>query len=52
VQCWRGSNWFFVTLEGREYCISNAYVSSKQADLEQVFIILTAMKGIIEARLN
>jgi len=47
-----GRMWFFVTLKEREYCISNAYISSKQDDLEQVFMILTAMKGIIEQRLS
>lgn len=47
-----GRNWFFVVLQGREYCISNEFVSTRKDDLAQVVKILNTIKTIIEQSIN
>ena len=42
-----GSSWFFLILKGREYCISNEYVATRD-DIFTIFKILKKLKGIIE----
>jgi hypothetical protein len=46
-----GANWRFVILEGREYCISEAYDSVNKADLLAIIAILRNFKYILETRL-
>ncbi|MEM8528375.1 MAG: hypothetical protein AAGG68_27280 [Bacteroidota bacterium] len=41
-----GRNWFFLTLEGRKYCISEEYVATRD-DLLKIYGILKNLKGII-----
>lgn len=45
-----GRNWFFVVLQGREYCISDAYVATKEGDLLDILRLLKAQKLIIIER--
>jgi hypothetical protein len=42
-----GRNWFFVLLEGDQYCRSDAFVASS-ADIYQVFAILKKCKKLID----
>jgi len=42
-----GRNWFFLTLEGRKYCISDEYVATRE-DIFKIFEILKNLKGIIK----
>lgn len=46
-----GKNWTFVTLEGRSYCLSNTYDSTKHADLKTIIAILRKFKTILETEL-
>lgn len=46
-----GRNWHFVVLEGNEYAVSDAYVTT-QDDIYQVYAILMEMKRYIHLRLN
>ena len=46
-----GANWRFVTMENREYCISEAYDSVNKADLLAIISILRHFKYILETRL-
>ena len=46
-----GANWRFVTMENREYCISEAYDSVNKADLLAIISILRHFKHILETRL-
>jgi hypothetical protein len=46
-----GANWRFVILEGREYCISEAYDSVNKTDLLAIITILRNFKYILETRL-
>jgi hypothetical protein len=41
-----GRNWFFLTLEGRKYCISDEYVATRD-DIFKIFGILDSLKGLI-----
>lgn len=42
-----GRNWFFVTLQNRNYCISNAFVSTHEDELLAIFRILKANRNQI-----
>lgn len=42
-----GRNWFFLTLKGRNYCISDEYVATRE-DIYKIYGILKSLKGIIE----
>jgi hypothetical protein len=46
-----GRNWFFVVLEGREYAVSDAFVST-QDDIFQIFSIVKEAKQLIEEILS
>ena len=39
-----GRNWFFVILQNREYCISDAYVSTHEDELLDIFRIMKASR--------
>ncbi len=41
-----GRNWFFLTLQGRKYCISDEYVATRD-DIFQIFKILKQLKVIL-----
>jgi len=41
-----GRNWFFLTLEGRKYCISDEYVATRE-DIFHIYGILKNLKVII-----
>ena len=43
-----GRNWFFLTLEGRKYCISEEYVATRD-DIFKIFGILKNLKEIISS---
>jgi len=42
-----GRNWHFMILENNNYCISEAYVSTKSEDLQQIYRILMELKNRI-----
>jgi hypothetical protein len=42
-----GSNWWFTTLIGQEYCLSREYNASNRADLEQIVFVLRRLKEMI-----
>lgn len=46
-----GRFWYFVTMEGKNYCVSNAYNSTEEKDLIQIIAILRHFKIILEATL-
>jgi hypothetical protein len=46
-----GGNWRFVTMEGREYCISEPFSSVIKSDLLTIISILRKFKFILETRL-
>jgi hypothetical protein len=46
-----GRNWFFVVLEGKEYAVSDAFVSS-QDDIFQILSIVKQAKELIEEILS
>lgn len=46
-----GRNWFFVVLEGREYAVSDAFVST-QDDIFQILSIVKEAKQLIEEILS
>jgi len=46
-----GRNWFFMTLQDREYCISNEYVATRD-DVFDIFRILNVLKEIIATLIN
>lgn len=43
-----GRNWFFVLLEGNQYCLSNAYNASDE-DIYTIFAILKKCKALVDA---
>ncbi|MCI5151063.1 MAG: hypothetical protein D3916_17055 [Candidatus Electrothrix sp. MAN1_4] len=45
----KGEVWHFITLQERSYAISQGYLASRQADLDEVFRILKYLKVIITA---
>ena len=44
-----GRNWFFVLLDGRHYCLSNAYNAS-DTDIYTIFAILKKCKLLVDAQ--
>ena len=46
-----GAIWRFVIMEGKEYCISEAFESTKRTNLMQIIAILRKFKHILETRL-
>ncbi len=46
-----GRQWVFVTMEGKEYCLSNGYDCTKKEDLLQIIAILRKFREIMETRL-
>lgn len=42
-----GRNWFFLTLEGRKYCISDEFVATRE-DIFKIYEILHNLKDIIK----
>ena len=44
-------NWFFLTLKGKEFCISNNFSSTHEDELDDIFRILKNLKVIIETQL-
>jgi len=46
-----GRNWFFVVLEGKNYCISNNFSVTQRDELEGIYRNLVGIKGIIEGEL-
>lgn len=42
-----GRMWFFVVLNKKEYCISDAFVATSENQLEQIYTNLQNIKGII-----
>jgi len=47
-----GRNWFFVVLQGKSYCMTDAYVSTKEDDLKEILRILKAQKLMINERIS
>ena len=46
-----GRFWYFVTMEGKNYCVSNPYDCTDEADLNQIIAILRKFKLILETTL-
>ncbi|MEZ4939143.1 MAG: hypothetical protein R2799_16275 [Crocinitomicaceae bacterium] len=46
-----GRNWFFVVLEGKNYCISNNFSVTQKDELEGIYRNLVGIKEIIEEEL-
>lgn len=46
-----GKHWTFVTMEGKEYCISNTYEATKKNDLLSIISILRKFRAILYERL-
>lgn len=46
-----GSNWRFVTMEGRTYCLSEYFNSTDRSDLLKIISILRKFREILESRL-
>lgn len=46
-----GRFWYFVTMEGKNYCVSNPYDCTDEADLNQIIAILRKFKVILETTL-
>lgn len=46
-----GKQWTFVTMEGKEYCISKAFDSTDKESLIKIIAILRKFKEILETRL-
>ena len=44
-----GRNWFFLTLTGKQYCISNEYVATRD-DIYDIFKIMKRLKVIVQER--
>lgn len=42
-----GRNWFFLTVEGKQYCISDEYVATRE-DIFTIYGVLKKLKGIIK----
>jgi hypothetical protein len=47
-----GKNWQFVTMEGRDYCISEAYDAVNKTDLLTIIAILRKFRHILDTRLS
>ena len=46
-----GENWYFIVLEGNEYSVSNAFVSTNTDDLQLILLILRKFKSILYTEL-
>ena len=46
-----GRNWFFLTLMGQQYCISNEFVATRD-DIYDIFKLMKKLKAIVEEREN
>ena len=46
-----GENWYFIVLEGNEYSVSNAFVSTNSDDLQLILLILRKFKSILYTEL-
>lgn len=46
-----GRFWYFVTMEGKNYCVSNPYDCTDEGDLNQIIAILRKFKVILETTL-
>jgi hypothetical protein len=46
-----GKDWYFMVMEGKEYCISNAYQATKKDELLQIIAILREFRVILETTL-
>jgi hypothetical protein len=46
-----GANWRFVIMEGKDYCISQAYDSVNKTDLMMIIAILRKFKFLLDSRL-
>jgi hypothetical protein len=46
-----GANWRFVTMEGKDYCVTNIYNSIDRTDLLTIISVLRKFKYILETRL-
>lgn len=47
-----GRNWFFVILDGNDYCVSNNYSATHKDELKSIFGILSNLKVIIQKQLQ
>ncbi|MEM7531833.1 MAG: hypothetical protein AAF639_06645 [Chloroflexota bacterium] len=47
-----GRNWFFAVLQGRQYCMSNAYVATKEDELKDILRLMKAQKLMIHERVG
>ena len=47
-----GPTWYFVVLQGKSYCMSSAYVSTKESDLKEIVRLLKAQKLMITERIS
>jgi hypothetical protein len=46
-----GRFWYFVTMEGKKYCVSPSYDSTKEVELMQIIAVLRHFKVILETTL-
>ena len=46
-----GKQWTFVVMEGKTYCVSEAYDATSRNDLLQIIAVLRKFKEILETRL-
>ncbi|MEY4936759.1 MAG: hypothetical protein RIS64_3118, partial [Bacteroidota bacterium] len=46
-----GSNWRFVVIDGKDYCISKAYDAVDRSDLLTIIAILRKFRHLLETRL-
>ena len=46
-----GYNWRFITMEGKDYCVSKPYIAMIKEDLLQIIAILRKFREILETRL-
>ncbi|MEY3997074.1 MAG: hypothetical protein RL344_1417 [Pseudomonadota bacterium] len=46
-----GRLWYFVTMEGKEYCVSKAFDSTEEVSLMQIIAVLRHFKIILETKL-
>lgn len=46
-----GENWYFIVFEGKEYSVSNAFVSTNSDDLQLILLILRKFKSILYTEL-
>jgi hypothetical protein len=47
-----GANWRFVTMEGKDYCVSDIFNSINKVDLLTIIAVLRKFKFILETRLR